>query len=82
VINSGLGLKVAAGSLGNGHVDSASNGHGVGLANVRSRLRLHFGHDCSFEMKQIDPCHVKVTIEFPFQLSDEAQSSITRFGAE
>jgi hypothetical protein len=82
IMNSGLGLKFAAGSLGNGHVNSASNGHGVGLANVRSRLRLHYGHDCSFEMKQIDQSHVKVSIDFPFQLSDEAQGSITRYGAE
>jgi len=82
VTNTGLGLKSVAGSLGNGHVDSASSGHGVGLANVRSRLRLHYGHDCSFEMKQIDQSHVKVSIDFPFQLSDEAQGSITRYGAE
>jgi two-component system LytT family sensor kinase len=74
VINSGPGPQT-----GNGH---SRNGHGVGLANVRSRLRLHYGEDCSFEMSQIDRTHVRVTIVFPFQLSHEAESSITRYGAE
>lgn len=82
VINSGLGLGYAAGSPSNGHAGASSNGHGVGLANVRSRLRLHYGHNCSFEMKQIDRTHVKVTIGFPFQLSHESENGITRFGAE
>ena len=58
------------------------NGHGVGLANVRSRLRLHYGENCSFEMSQIDKTHVRVTIAFPFQLSHAADSEITRYGAE
>ena len=74
VINSGLGLHYP----GNG----SRNGHGVGLANVRSRLRLHFGENCSFEMSQIDRTRVKVKIAFPFQLSKEAHNGITRYGAE
>jgi two-component system, LytTR family, sensor kinase len=63
----------------NGH---ASNGHGVGLANVRSRLRLHYGDKCSFDLSHIDNTHVKVTIVFPFQLSHAAESGVTRYGAE
>jgi len=74
VVNSGPGLQHS-----NGH---SPNGHGVGLANVRSRLRLHYGENCSFEMSQIDRTHVKVSIAFPFQLSHAAEGSITRYGAE
>jgi sensor histidine kinase YesM len=74
VINSGLGLQ-----RGNGH---PTNGHGFGLANVRSRLRLHYGENCSFQMSQIDGTHVKVSLEFPLQLSTAAEDSITRYGAE
>jgi two-component system, LytTR family, sensor kinase len=74
VINSGLGLQ---------HSNvRPPNGHGLGLANVRSRLRLHYGENCSFEMSQIDRTHVKVSIAFPFQLSHAAEGGITRYGAE
>jgi two-component sensor histidine kinase len=74
VVNSGLGLK---------HVNGRSpNGHGVGLANVRGRLRLHYGENCSFEISELDQTHVKVSIAFPFQVSHETESTITRYGAE
>ncbi|HEY3628464.1 MAG TPA: histidine kinase [Terracidiphilus sp.] len=74
ITNSGPGMASS-----NGH---STNGHGVGLSNVRSRLRLHYGEDCSFELTQIDRTHVRVSIGFPFQLSHEAEVSITRYGAE
>jgi two-component system LytT family sensor kinase len=74
VTNSGVGLLPNS----NAPVD----GHGLGLANVRSRLRLHYGDDCLFDMSQIDRTHVKVTIVLPFQLSETAENSITRYGAE
>ena len=75
ITNSGLGLQNGAGG--------ATNGHGVGLANVRSRLRLHYGENCSFEMSELDPSHVNVSIVVPLQLSNETESSmITRYGAE
>lgn len=59
VTNSGLGLN---------HVGGKS-GHGVGLANIRRRLELQYGENCSFDMSEIDRTHVKVTIAFPFQLA-------------
>ena len=74
VTNSGPALQSP-----NGH---SPNGHGVGLANVRSRLRLHYGDNCSFNLSQIDNTHVKVTILLPFQLSHAAESAFTRYGAE
>ena len=74
VTNSGLGLQSY----------SAVNGdaHGVGLTNVRNRLRLHYGENCEFQISEIDRTHVKVTIVLPFQLSEEPESDITRYGAE
>ena len=74
VINSGPGLPPTNGR--------SPNGHGVGLANIKNRLRLHYGENCSFEMSQMDKTHVKVSIAFPFQLSPAEESGITRYGAE
>ncbi len=73
VTNSGVGLQSGT---------APADGHGLGLANVRNRLRLHYGKNCSFEMSQIDGIHVKVTIVLPFQLSEKTASGITRYGAE
>lgn len=77
VTNSGPGIPAV--HNGNGR---PANGHGVGLANVKSRLRLHYGENCAFDMSQIDKTHVKVSIVFPFQLSDSTEGGITRYGAE
>jgi two-component system, LytTR family, sensor kinase len=72
VINSGLGLTA---SLDDPHI-----GHGVGLANVKNRLHLHYGDDCSFSIVEIDPSHVQVFVAFPLQLSPSALETVTRFG--
>ncbi len=72
VINSGLGLSA---SLDDSHI-----GHGVGLANVKNRLHLHYGDDCSFSIAEIDPSHVQVFVAFPLQLSPSALETVTRFG--
>ena len=73
VINSGLGLQ-------NG--GAPTNGHGVGLANVRSRLRLHYGENCAFDMSQTDDRHVQVTMVLPFQQSEDSGNGVPRYGAE
>jgi len=73
VTNSGVGLS-------NG-VKCSSAGHGVGLSNVKNRLRLHYGADCLFSVSELDPTHVQVSIAFPLQLSPSAFESVTRFGA-
>jgi two-component system, LytTR family, sensor kinase len=72
ITNSGLGLR--AGS------QNGSNGHGVGLSNVRNRLHLHYGENCSFSMREIDRNQVRVSISFPLQLSTNSIESMTRFG--
>ena len=71
VTNSGLGLKA---------VPADQNGHGFGLANVRNRLRLHYGETCAFSMREVDRKRVQVAIQFPLQLSSTAAESVARYG--
>jgi two-component system, LytTR family, sensor kinase len=72
VTNSGVGLL-------NG-LNGSCTGHGVGLSNVKSRLRLHYGEDGSFLISELDPTHVQVSVAFPLQLSQSDLESVTRFG--
>lgn len=72
VTNSGVGLS-------NGTNGSCA-GHGVGLSNVKNRLRLHYGDDGSFLISEVDPTRVQIAIEFPLQLSESALETVTRFG--
>jgi len=43
---------------------------GVGLANVQSRLRLHYGNDCSFVIDEPESGVVQVSIRIPIQFSN------------
>jgi LytS/YehU family sensor histidine kinase len=72
VVNSGVGLTGDS---------QKPSGHGVGIANLRSRLQLHYGEDCSFEMLELDSSHVKVRIELPVQFENVRVAPIKRFGA-
>ena len=72
VVNSGIGINPA--------LDGDANGHGVGLRNIRSRLKLHYGEDSRFEISEVDPKHVRVDVEFPLQYSHDAMKPIARFG--
>ena len=72
VTNSGIGLNP-----GN---NSRANGHGVGLSNIKNRLRLHYGERSSCSIEELDPGHVQVTIMLPLQFSSELKKTITRFG--
>jgi two-component sensor histidine kinase len=72
ITNSGLGLRTS--------LDEDSSGYGVGLANVKDRLRLHYGDNCAFSILEVDPTHVQTSISFPLQLSAELAESVTRFG--
>jgi hypothetical protein len=73
ITNSGLGL--------NGFSEDETNGYGVGLTNVKNRLRLHYGEACAFSIRELDRAHVQVALEIPLQLSTAAAESTTRFGA-
>lgn len=50
--------------------DRQLNRQGVGLANVQSRLRLHYGNDCSFAINEPETGVVQVSIRIPLQFSD------------
>jgi LytS/YehU family sensor histidine kinase len=73
VTNSGVGLT---------DTSEKPAGHGVGISNLRDRLRLHYGEKSSFEIIQLDRNLVRVRIQFPIQISDERKAYLTRFGAE
>jgi len=72
ITNNGLGLK-------NGREESL-NGHGLGLTNVKNRLRLHYGDACAFSIRELDRSHVQVSIVIPLQLSAGSAESVTRYG--
>ena len=61
VTNSGVGLNTAA--------DPKPEGHGVGLANIKSRLKLHYGDDSSLSIAEVRPRQVQVSIRLPLQFS-------------
>jgi len=61
VRNSGLGLKPAG--------ERESCGMGIGLANVRKRLRLHFGDNCQIGIHEISDGLVEVKLQFPLTLA-------------
>lgn len=72
VTNTGLGLRTEG--------QEQSEGHGVGLTNVRNRLQLHYGEDCAFSISEADQTHVEVSVLFPLQFSVSSLESVTRFG--
>jgi two-component system, LytTR family, sensor kinase len=72
VINSGLGLHPAS-SNGGGR-------QGVGLANVKDRLRLHYGNDQAFTMEEIAQDKVQVTVTLPLQFSERPTEKLTGYG--
>jgi len=73
VINSGVGLRANS--------RHRPDGLGVGLANIKSRLQLHYGMDHTFLIREIDGGKVQVIMILPLQLSQGHPEQITRFGA-
>jgi hypothetical protein len=63
VLNSGVGLDSM--------LETKTNGHGLGLANIKSRLKLHYGDSSSFSIEQVDPRRVRVTIDLPLRFSTQ-----------
>jgi len=72
VTNSGVGLL--------NNTNGSCAGHGVGLSNVKNRLRLHYGDDGLFSINEMDPARVQVSIEFPLQISESGAESVARYG--
>jgi hypothetical protein len=72
VINSGVGLAL--------DLEQSPRGQGVGLANTRGRLALHYGNDGVFLIRPADRDCVEVDIIIPLQLSRDDHGQITGFG--
>ncbi len=80
VFRQGQHVRTLITNSGMGFLNGSSGGHGVGLSNVKNRLRLHYGDDGSFLINEVDPTHVQVSVAFPFQLSRSNLEGVTRFG--
>jgi two-component system, LytTR family, sensor kinase len=88
ITNNGVGLRPGANKKVNGRGKGTNGvggygvgGFGVGLTNVIARLRLHYGDDGSFTIREMDLNRVQVSISFPLQFSATPAESLTRYGA-
>jgi two-component system, LytTR family, sensor kinase len=72
VFNNGGGLQ-------SNHA-AGSNGQGLGLANIKSRLQLHYGDQQTFSIREVARDQVEVTITLPLQFSVRPTDKLTRFG--
>lgn len=72
VLNTGIGLNPTP------RKDAQSTG--VGIANVKNRLRLHYGAQQSFAMHEAGAHNVQVTITFPLQFSVNPTPTLTGYG--
>jgi two-component system LytT family sensor kinase len=72
VTNNGLGLHLV--SSGNG------SGKGVGLTNVKDRLRMHYGDDQSFSIRELERNTVQVTMTLPLQFAERPTEKLTKYG--
>ena len=71
VTNSGRGLAVA-------HNGDSPNG--VGLDNVRNRLRMHYGVEQSFSISEVEDRAVQVVLTLPLLFGSRPTDNETRYG--
>lgn len=69
VRNNGASLKPAR----------TEDGYGLGLANVQSRLRLHYADDYSFSIEQPESEVVEVAIRVPLQFAESSTTHRAEF---
>lgn len=72
VVNSGLGLHPLS--------NNGSQHRGVGLANVKDRLRLHYGRDQAFTIEEEEQGKVRVTLRLPLQFAENSTGKLTGYG--
>jgi two-component system, LytTR family, sensor kinase len=72
VVNNGIGLIRKVGRM---------NGGGIGLSNIRDRLRLHYPGASSLEITELDGQRVSVTIALPLRFFGLPAMQLTRYGA-
>jgi hypothetical protein len=70
VTNNGVGIFPAA----------PKNGNGVGLANVKERLVMHYGGEHTFSMAQIDGDRVQVVMTLPLRFAANPTEQTTGYG--
>jgi two-component system, LytTR family, sensor kinase len=58
-----------------------SDNHNLGLVNVRDRLRLHYGENQSFSIREVAPNEVLVSITLPLQLCEDPPRMLAEYGA-
>jgi len=73
VRNSGVGLSAPA--------ESAQARKGIGLSNIRSRLRLHFQEEQSLTIREVPPNFVQVDVSLPLIFSNSPQNKLVGYGA-
>lgn len=71
VLNNGAGLQ--------SDQPAGLDGQGVGLANIKSRLRLHYGDQQTFSIREVAQDQVEVTIKLPLQFSARPTDKLTGF---
>ncbi len=74
VLNTGIGLVPDS--------SKRTGGQGVGLANIKGRLQLHYGDDHSFQISEIGRNTVQVTLSIPLQMSQSEEEETARFVAQ
>ena len=52
----------------------------VGIANIKSRLQLHYGDRHTLTIKEVDPRTVLVTIKIPLEIDNRKVHPFARFG--
>jgi LytS/YehU family sensor histidine kinase len=72
VLNSGTGIATPSAQR--------TDGRGVGLTNVRSRLQLHYRDGWSLSLAEADPHHAQVTIRLPLQFAERQTEPLARYG--
>jgi two-component system LytT family sensor kinase len=72
VVNSGVGLDPAS--------SNGSGRRGVGLANVKSRLQLHYGDEQTFSIEENEVGSVQVAIALPLQFTEHQIESFAGYG--
>lgn len=77
VTNSGIGYMPAA----NGSSDKRGSGKGVGLSNVRERLRMHYGGEQSLSISEIEEKMVRVEMTLPLRFRKSPLGQTTGYGA-
>jgi len=76
-------LMISVTNSGQGLNPKSSNGasrKGVGLANVKDRMRLHYGSNQAFTMEELPHGRVRVTLALPLQFSELPTAKLTGYG--